>query len=152
MADGPIRTLDVADLREAHGVLSEVFADDPEPIPPWESGDMALLETCSGCSEVEAFGKAKYPDLVSKAGKLFYSGVKLHCFPNGNKRFGLVVMLMFVIRNNKHLDAPPGSLSDLAKYIAESDPLTAEGHHEKIVAEVTERIAALIRDGPHPTP
>jgi prophage maintenance system killer protein len=151
MADPPIKPLDLADLRTAHSVLSDVFADDPEPIPEWETGDIPLLETCCGCSEVEAFGRQKYPDLLSKAGKLFYSGVKLHCFPNGNKRFGLVVMLMFVVQNNKHLDAPPGSLSDIAKYIAESDPLVPEGHHEKIAAEVTDRLAEMIRNGPYPS-
>src|SRR4051812_1035267 len=83
--------LTMDDLRLAHRLLAEVFEHDPEPLPGWEEGDPHGLATCRACIEVEAFGIQKYPDLPSAAAKLFYSTIKLHSSPNGNKRFALVL-------------------------------------------------------------
>jgi death-on-curing family protein len=147
MAGRRINTLTLADLHTAHAALSMFFRDDPEPIPPWESGDIALLEMCCGCSEVAAFGTQKYPDLVGKAAKIFYSGIKLHCFQNGNKRFGLSVLVIFLYRNNKRLEATPGAMKDLAEYVAKTKPHEADGRPDKIVEELRDRLQGLIFDG-----
>jgi prophage maintenance system killer protein len=114
--------LTMADLEASHAALAEVFANDPEPIPAWDEGDQDLLETCCGSIETGAFGERKYPDLPSAAAKLFYSGVKLHAFPNGNKRFGLSLLIRFLILNDSHLTCAPGSMAPLAEHISKSDP------------------------------
>ncbi|MDQ4040460.1 MAG: type II toxin-antitoxin system death-on-curing family toxin [Actinomycetota bacterium] len=103
-----LRRLTHDDLRIAYIVLAEVFHDDPEPIPAWERADPHALATCRACIEVEAFGVRKYRDLPSAAAKLFYSVIKLHPFPNGNKRFALVLTLLLIIKNNRRLTAPRG--------------------------------------------
>jgi death-on-curing protein len=140
----------MADLRTAHRILIEMFAEDPEPMPPWETGNLALLETCCECSEVQAFGVPKYPDLVAKAAKLFYSGVKLHCFPNGNKRFGVVVAITFLVRNGHYLIAPPGDIRDLAQYVAETKPTEPEGRPDVIVQELIGHFSQMVRKGRPP--
>jgi death on curing protein len=97
------------DLWIAHHVLAEFFADDPEPIPAWDEGDAAKLEMCRACIEVQSCGVLKYPDVPSAAAKLFYSTIKLHAFPNGNKRFALVLTVAFILNNGLMFTAPRAS-------------------------------------------
>lgn len=123
----------MGELRLAHQVLAESFAGDEEPIPAWEEGDQHLLETLRGCIEVQAFGVMKYPDVGSCTAKLFYSACKLHAFPNGNKRYALVISLLFLIKNSYRMTAPVGLGAATAKWVAESDPHSAEGHPDLIV-------------------
>lgn len=116
-----ITGLTMDDLEASHGVLAEVFANDPEPVPTWDEGRTDLLETLCGSVE-PTFGVRKYPDIPSAAAKVFYSGVKLHAVPNGNKRFGLSVLIRFLILNDQHLTCAPGSMAPLAEHISISDP------------------------------
>lgn len=117
-----IAPLEMGDLQIAHALLEERFRDDPEPMPSWREGDQRLLETCQRCTEVSAFGRLKYPTLVEKTAKLFYSGIKLHAFPNGNKRFGVVLTLVFLIKNGHRVQAAPGELSYMATWVAKTKP------------------------------
>lgn len=130
--------LSMGDLRLAHRVLAEVFADDPEPIPAWEEGSLALLETCRGSIEVQAFGELKYPDLPSCVAKLFYSTIKSHAFPNGNKRFALVLALLFIRKNGNWLTAPEGMGAEIATWVAESDPHDPEHAPDLVIGTLTE--------------
>jgi death-on-curing family protein len=139
--------LTMEDLRAAHGILSEVFKDDPEPMPSWDRGQAHLLETCCGCIETGAFGVRKYADLPAAAAKLFYSTIKLHPFPNGNKRFGFVLLLMLLIRNDRHLTCPPGTIASLAKRLSESDPHSPQGRPDPLIDEVATFLAANMAPG-----
>jgi death-on-curing family protein len=116
------RYLTMDDLLIAHVVLAEVFKDDPEPVPDWDRADQHRLSECRACIEVEAFGVKKYPDLPSAVAKLFYSTIKLHAFPNGNKRFALVLSLMLLVKNGYVLTAPSGVGANIAKLVADADP------------------------------
>jgi len=127
-------------------VLAEFFEKDPEPIPGWERGDLSKLETCRSSIEVEAFGVRKYPDVPSCAAKLFYSTIKMHAFPNGNKRFALVLLIVFLIRNGKRLTVASGVSADVAKRIAESDPHSDEGSPEKMIADLTDFFRKHLKD------
>jgi death-on-curing family protein len=128
----------MSDLRIAHSVLSEIFEGDPEPIPSWDRGDVAKLETCRGSIEVEAFGMRKYPDVEACAAKLLYSAIKLHAFPNGNKRFALVLVLVFLIKNDRRLTVAPGVNAETARRVAESNPHSAEGEPDLIIEGLTD--------------
>jgi Fic/DOC family len=134
----PVLGLTLDDLKIAHAVLAEVFADDPEPIPTWEEGSQSLLETCRGCIEVECFGFRKYPDLPSAAAKLFYSTCKLHAFPNGNKRFALVLTLVLLIKNQARLTAGQGVSAQAAERVANSDPHSPEGAPDVMISGLTD--------------
>jgi death-on-curing family protein len=140
--------LDMSGLRAAHAVLVEMFADDPEPMPEWGEADRSKLEMCCHCTETSAFGKQKYPGLVPKAAKLFYSGIKLHVFPNGNKRFGVVVLLLFLILNDRRLEAEPGELAYMAQHVASADPRKEATKHDRVVVEIVDFLEARIRPGP----
>jgi death-on-curing family protein len=58
-----------------------------------------------GCTEVSLFGSFQYETLPKKAAKLFYSTIKTHPFPNGNKRFAFVAVLWLLIANSA-MDLP----------------------------------------------
>lgn len=125
------------DLRVAHAVLAEFFKDDPEPVPPWEQGDTAKLETICHCTETGAFDVEKYPDVCAKAAKLFYSAIKIHPFPNGNKRFALVLTIVYFVRNDLRLMAPQGIGAESAKSVADSDPRSPEGRPDEMIERLT---------------
>lgn len=133
--DPNIIGLKMDDLEASHRVLGEVFAQDSEPMPTWDEGRTDLLETLCGCIE-PAFGVRKYPDIQSAAAKVFYSAVKLHAFPNGNKRFGLSVLIRFLILNDRHLTCAPGSMAPLAEHISMSDPHDALETPDHVVAGI----------------
>jgi len=131
-----IRPLTMVDLELSHRILAEVFAED-EPVPSWEQGDASLLATCRGCIEVEAFGVRKYPDLPSAAAKLFYSTIKLHAFPNGNKRFALVLTIGLLVKHGARLTVPQGLGSAVAKWVADSDPHSRTGDPDGMIGALT---------------
>jgi death-on-curing family protein len=121
------RVLDLAYLEVAHSILLELFEGDAEPLPSWGNGDRVKLETIAACTEVVAFGQSKYPDLPSKAAKLFYSTIKIHPFSNGNKRFAFCLTLAYLVVNDHRLMAATGIGADVAKWVADSDPHSPEG-------------------------
>jgi death-on-curing family protein len=127
----------MGDLKVAHRVLSEVFADDAEPLPAWHEADRDKLETCRCSIEVEAFGVRKYDDVESCAAKLFYSTIKNHAFPNGNKRYALVLTLLFLLKNGRMLTVAEGVNARTAKWVADSNPHTPEGSPDVIVGVLT---------------
>ena len=57
-------------LEDAYRIVAQMFEDDPEPMPPWSSGDREKLEMVCHCTEVEAFGTQKYPTFAAK--KVFH--------------------------------------------------------------------------------
>jgi death-on-curing family protein len=132
-----LQLLTMEDLEWAHGVLAEVFADDPEPIPLWAEGSPSLLATCRGSIEVEALGVRKYPDLPSAAAKLFYSTCKLHAFPNGNKRFALVLTIYLIVKNGARLTAGQGVSAQAAELVADSNPHSPEGAPDLMIENLT---------------
>jgi death-on-curing family protein len=142
-----LEDLTMRDLMSAHRILSDVFKNNPEPMPDWSQGDRHLLETCRGCTETSAFGVRKYPDLASAAAKLFYSTIKLHPFPNGNKRFGFALLLMFLIRNKSHLTCPPGTIASLAKEMSQSDPHHPNERPDLLVSSLTLLLKKYIAPG-----
>lgn len=140
--------LEMHDLRLVHSVLVDLFRDDPEPMPEWSEADRALLETLCGCTEVRAFGRSKYPELHEKAAKLFYSGVKLHASPNGNKRFGVVVAMVFLLKNGHALKVRPGELVDLATRVANADPHQRETKPDRVIKLLGEAFEGLLVSAP----
>lgn len=144
----PLVGLTMRDLQLAHMVLREVFATDPEPLPGWEQGDQRLLATCCSCTEAGIFGYQKYATLPAKAAKLFYSIIKSHPFPNGNKRFALVAVAVLLRRNGHHLSAEVGLPATIGKWVAESDPRTPEEEPDAIIYALILFFMDAIEPGP----
>jgi len=137
--------LEPRDLRLAHDYLLERFQYDDEPMPPWEDGDDVLLETCRACIEVAVFGEEKYPEFTEKTAKLFYSTIKLHPFSNGNKRFGVVLTLVFVLKNGHTVEAEPGALLRMATRVADADPHKDGTRPDEVIGELTEFFEARVK-------
>jgi death-on-curing protein len=137
--------LSMSGMQAAHRVLVDIFGED-EPIPAWGEGHTPTLEMCCNCTEVEAFGQAKYPDLPSRAAKLFYATIKNHPFPNANKRLAFVVTLGYIAINDHRLTAPEGVGYEVAKWVADTDPQSDEGKPDKVI----ETLATFFRDNIEP--
>jgi death-on-curing family protein len=137
--------LNMGHMQAAHGVLVQIFGED-EPIPEWHEGHAPTLEMCCNCTEVEAFGQAKYPDLPSRAAKLFYSTIKNHPFPNANKRMAFVITLGYIAINDHRLTAPEGVGYEVAKWVADTDPQSEDGKPDKVIAA----LATFFRDNIEP--
>jgi death-on-curing family protein len=125
-------------MEMAHAVLAEFFKDDPEPIPAWEEGDPNRLAECRASIEVQAFGILKYPDLPSAVAKLFYSTIKAHSFPNGNKRYALVLAIALLVKNGYMLTAARGVGADEAKRVASTDPHQPETAPDEVISGLAE--------------
>jgi death-on-curing protein len=65
--------------------------------------DLGLLESAMARPQVSAFGADAYPDIVSKAAALLHSLVLNHPFSDGNKRTGVLAMLVFIDLNGYRL-------------------------------------------------
>ncbi len=65
--------------------------------------DLGLLESAVARPQASAFGADAYPDIVSKAAALLHSLVLNHPFLDGNKRTGVLAMLVFIDLNGYRL-------------------------------------------------
>ena len=75
-----------------------------------------LLESAYGVY----FGLEKYPTVEEKAARLAYSLTKNHPFLDGNKRIGVLIMLVFLEINKIELTCNDDELTDLGLKIAAS--------------------------------
>ena len=66
------------------------------------------------------FGLENYPTVEEKAARLAYSLTKNHPFLDGNKRIGVLIMLVFLEINKMELTCNNEELTDLGLKIAAS--------------------------------
>lgn len=93
-----------------------------EPIPPFETRQPNLLESCLATPFQRFSGKKLYKGLISKAAVLFYLMIKNHPFQNGNKRIAVTTLFMFLYLNKKWLEVDNQILYNFAVWVAESPP------------------------------
>lgn len=75
--------------------------------------DEGLLESPVYGAYAEHFGEAAYPTLEEKAARLMYALAKNHPFVDGNKRIGVLVMLVTLRLNGVHLRFTQAELTRL---------------------------------------
>lgn len=92
-----------------------------EPIPPFSSRFPNKLESCLNQPFIQFGGEDLYKGLETKAFALFYFCIKNHPFENGNKRFAVTILLVFLALNKKWMDISPVALYEIAKEVAESN-------------------------------
>lgn len=81
--------------------------------------DINLLESAV-YSSVSGFGGSDaYPTIEEKAARLMYSLVNNHAFVDGNKRIGVLVMLMTLKLNNVAIEYSQKELINLGLSVAE---------------------------------
>ena len=93
-----------------------------EPIPEFSTRFPNILESCLATPFQSFSGKSLYPDMISKAGILFYLIIKNHPFKNGNKRIAMTTLFVFLHKNNKWLTVDTQELYNFTMWIAQSPP------------------------------
>lgn len=84
-----------------------------------EVRDWGLLESALARPRASVFGADAYPDLPTKAAALLHSLVTNHALMDGNKRLGLVTVLLFLALNGCELTATEDERVDLIVAIAD---------------------------------
>jgi len=80
--------------------------------------DMGLLESAGAQARAAFGGRFLHADIFDMAAAYLFHIVQNHPFVDGNKRTGLIAALVFLDLNGVEIDAPKGSLYDLALSVA----------------------------------
>ena len=84
-----------------------------------EVRDWGLLESALARPKASVFGEDAYPGLNAKAAALLHSIITNHALVDGNKRLGLVTVLLFYGMNGCGLTATQDERVDLILAIAD---------------------------------
>jgi death-on-curing family protein len=108
----PLIYLDADDVLTIHFALVEDFARSGDPIDPPGLRDRGLLESATARPMTSLGGELKYPTVPMAGAALFHAVVHDHPFHNGNKRTGLVALIVFLDRNGYLLQEEEDALFD----------------------------------------
>ena len=100
--------------------------------------DVGLLEAAVARPAASVGGNDAYPTLVEKAAALVHSAVRNHALVDGNKRLGLMLLVVFVGVNGVRLHASNDQAYDFIVAIAEGE-LDA-------VTEIAAALSAMVSD------
>lgn len=95
-----VQFLHVSDVEDVHHALARDFQQSRDPIFPAGVRDMNLLESAVARPKTSLGDTWKYPSVEMAGAALLHSLVLNHAFHNGNKRTGLVSLLVYLDRNN----------------------------------------------------
>lgn len=98
--------------------------------------DWGLLESALARPKASVFGEDAYPGFDGKAAALLHSLVTNHALVDGNKRLGLVAVLLFYGMNGYDLTATEDERVDLI--VAVADGRLSE------VKDIAERLAGWV--------
>ncbi len=94
-----LATLSVDEVLRIHEILVADFAASGDPISPPGVRSQALLESAVGRQFTGTRDVLKYPKAIDNAATLLFGLVNDHPFHNGNKRTGLVALLVHLDKN-----------------------------------------------------
>lgn len=118
-----MRYLDVALMEHmCHRIAVAVFDTAEDPIAPFRERTLSLLDSALQLPRAAFGGVDMYVSLEEKTAALFYSLIKNHPFPNGNKRIAVAALLVFLYINDQWVGATPQEMYDLAIVVAASKP------------------------------
>lgn len=104
---------------------------------PPDVRDYGLLESATARPQATVFGRDAYPTLTLKAAALTQSIVTNHALVDGNKRLGLLALLLFLGLNGYTVEATQRERADLILAIADGTLRDVE--------EIAARIEAILR-------
>jgi death-on-curing family protein len=88
-------------VETVHRELTQIFANEEDPISPPGLKDKGLLESACARPDISLGGVEKYGTKFEKIAALFHSLTKNHAFHNGNKRTAIVTLLTTLYRNDR---------------------------------------------------
>lgn len=103
-----------------HQLTAQYFAQFDEPIPDYQTHHHHLLESALAQPQATFGGQDLYPTLAAKGAMMFYSLIKNHPFPNGNKRLATTSLLVFYYINDLWLQSEQKGVYTWAVRIANS--------------------------------
>ena len=80
--------------------------------------DVSRIESVIAAPAQEIFGQDQYPEVCDKAAVYMRNIIGDHPFEDGNKRTGITVAGVFLLRNDLRLTATPKELEDFAVRVA----------------------------------
>lgn len=83
--------------------------------------DAGLLEAAVARPATSVGGRDAYPSLHEKAAALVHSAVRNHALVDGNKRLGLMLLVVFLGVNGRRLQATNDEAYDLIIAVAEGE-------------------------------
>lgn len=116
---GDLRYLDDSELIAIHDCLARDFADAEDPISPPGVRSENLLSSAASRPMTALGDELKYPTVEMSGAALLHSMVLNHPFHNGNKRTGLVALLVFLDENHMRLTCPEDELFRLVLLVAQ---------------------------------
>jgi death-on-curing family protein len=114
-----VTPLSVEEICQVHQALVHDFAISGDPIDPPGVREDHLLHSAAARPETSLGGIRKYDTVEVHAAALLHSLVLNHPFHNGNKRTGLVSMLVLLDRNNMLLTCNEKELFRLVLRVAQ---------------------------------
>ena len=87
-------------------------------------------------------GKELYPTLFDKASILFYLAVKNHPFEDGNKRMGLLLLILFLFKNDLWIECPNDELFEFVIHVAKSET-TKKDYILKYIKEFLKKYSVM---------
>lgn len=124
----------------AHRLAVAFFAEYNEPLPDFSQHDHALLDSALSLPRATYGGKELYPTRAAKAAIMFYSIIKNHAFPNGNKRLATATLLVFLYLNGCWIMSEQTAIYRWAIEIAESATTDRDQVVERLTAWLQQRI------------
>ncbi len=113
------KKLTIEEFKEVIDEQILYYKDSNDPIPELNNNSLQKIESYLEMPFQTGFGQELYPTVYDKASILCYLIIKNHPLSNGNKRMGIISMLLFLDKNG--VDVPDFKVYDLAKYVAKSD-------------------------------
>jgi len=90
----------------------------PISVSPIIKRDDERLKSVVLAPQQEISGEEQYPDVYEKTAVYMRNNISDHAFADGNKRSGITVAGVFLIRNGIHQTATPKELEDFAVEVA----------------------------------
>ena len=119
---GKIKPVTIGEVKEIAHLLAQKHLEWGEPVPDFDTRNPNILESCLAVPFQSFSGKYAYKEFSEKGAMLFYLMIKNHPFQNGNKRIALTTLLVFLLKNGKHLVADNTEIYNIAKWVVESNP------------------------------
>lgn len=153
----PIWYLSEADVLQIHEALVADFAAADDPISPPGVNSENLLSSALTRPQTGLGDAMKYPTIELAGGALLHSLVMNHPFHNGNKRTGVVAMLVFIDANGLLPTCTEQELFRLVLRVAQHGlvPLHCPDLADREVMEIAKWIRTntrLIEKGERPIP
>lgn len=115
-----IKKISIGEVRyTSYKFITQMFPDQ-DPHYTFDTRFKGKIESSIAQPFQAISGKDLYPTLFDKAAILFYLCVKNHPFEDGNKRMGLLLLILFLFKNDFWIECDNDTLFDFVIHVAKS--------------------------------